>query len=103
MFPTRSLIKKLGVAALVNSFVLAGHADFTPTDSAGVVLGQPSAEKNFMDAANQHTAANSLYYPWGATACGNWMFVADYYNQRVVGYYKDSDNPLHFKDTATSY
>jgi hypothetical protein len=101
MFPTRSLIKKLGVAALVNSFALAGHADFTPTDSAGVVLGQPSADKNFMDAANQHTAANSLYYPWGVTACGNWMFVADYYNQRVVGYYKDSDNPLHFKDTAT--
>jgi hypothetical protein len=65
------------------------HADFVTTDTTQLVLGQDSPSKGYPDAADAHTAANSLWNPKSITACGNWMFVADSFNWRLLGFYKE--------------
>lgn len=81
------------IVSLTAALVSAGgpflsHADFETTDTTQLVLGQDSPSKGYPDAADAHTAANSLWNPKSITACGNWMFVADSSNWRVLGFYK---------------
>ena len=94
----RVWIKSISAMVILAGFSPIAQAEFSTSNGADLVLGQDTFGNRYPDAADKHTAADSLYYPKGVTACGDWMFVADSYNRRVVGYRKLG--PDNFAKTA---
>ncbi len=73
---------------LVGATILMAYApawaEFELGMMASEVIGQQSLASGYQDRADQYTRQNSLWSPEEVSVCGDWMFVADYSNDRVL-------------------